>query len=356
MRIADNMTFDQVRHNLSRNRSEMAELQNQAATQKRVTKPSDDPVAASRVLTSRVELAGNKQYSKNLNYARSFLDYTDESLEELTEHLVRAKELTLSQASDASANEQSRKAVAAEVEQIYHQIVQIGNRKLGERFIFGGFQTLSAPFDPQGGYKGDSGEIMIHVDKDAFVAMNVPGSKIFRGEGLSADGITHATAQQPRTAEELLNERQILEQKGLVDEKGVPLRDPASQSFSSMAPDPDEEFSASGINLFTTLRKLHIALQTNDKAGVQDSINSIDDAVSQIVLARAQVGSRVTVLDNALETLQKQKVDAHGAISDMEDADIFEVVSDINKTESTLQATLQTAGKLMPKSLLDFVR
>ena len=74
MRIADKMQFDQVKGNLQKNRAQMSELQNQAATQKRVTKPSDDPLAASRVLSNRIDLQGNKQFLKNLNYAKSFLN------------------------------------------------------------------------------------------------------------------------------------------------------------------------------------------------------------------------------------------------------------------------------------------
>ena len=162
MRIADKMNYEQVKTNVGKNRTEMAHLQNQAATQKRVTKPSDDPVAAARVLASRVELAGTKQYLKNLDFARSFLEYTDQSLAELTEQLVRAKELALGQANDASANELSRDVVATEIEQIYNQIVQIGNRQHGDRYVFGGFKTTQSPFSYEGKYKGDTGEMMVH--------------------------------------------------------------------------------------------------------------------------------------------------------------------------------------------------
>ena len=49
MRIADKMQFSQINQNVQKNRAEMSDLQNQAATQKRITKPSDDPLAASRV-------------------------------------------------------------------------------------------------------------------------------------------------------------------------------------------------------------------------------------------------------------------------------------------------------------------
>jgi len=72
-------------------------------------------------------------------------------------------------------------------------------------------------------------------------------------------------------------------------------------------------------------------------------------------LARAQVGSRAAVIENYSQTLEKAKVDNQIAISELEDADVFKTVSDINKTESTLQATLQTSGKLIQKSLLDFL-
>src|SRR4051812_29270454 len=138
MRIADKMAYEQVNANIGKNRSSMADLQAQASTQKRVTKPSDDPLAAARSLGHKVDLSNNKQFSKSLSYARAFLEYTDQSLGDLTDALVRAKELAIQQANDASAGPQTRKAVATEINQLYRQMVQVGNRKLGDRFIFGG--------------------------------------------------------------------------------------------------------------------------------------------------------------------------------------------------------------------------
>ena len=111
-----------------------------------------------------------------------------------------------------------------------------------------------------------------------------------------------------------------------------------------------------GVNLFRLVKDLSTSLRTNDKAGIQDSLNQLDDGLSQVVLTRAQVGSRGTVLDNFMQTLEKAKVDNQISISQLEDADIFSTVSDINKNQSTLQATLQTSGKLIEKSLLDFLR
>ncbi len=185
MRVADNMNYAQVTTNLNKNRKESADLNTQAATMKRITKPSDDPAGTARVLSTRTDLTGYTQYEKSLNYAKSFLDFSEQSLAELSEVLVRLKELAVGQSNEAGANDDTRRATAAEVEQAYRQAIQIGNRKMGDRFLFGGFKTGEAPFTGSGGYGGDDGELMIEVDKGAYVPMNLPGSKVFLGEGFA---------------------------------------------------------------------------------------------------------------------------------------------------------------------------
>lgn len=350
MRIADKMQYDQVTGNIGKNRSTMSELQNQAATQKRVTKPSDDPLASSRVLSNRIDLQGNKQFTKSLNYAKSFLEFTDQSLGDLSEILVRAKELAINQSNDASANEESRQVVATEVEQLLGQMVSIGNRKLGDRFLFGGYKTQTAPFNIDGQYQGDMGEMNIHVDKEAFIPMNVPGGRIFLGQDLDRNGAVKPSMPEPRTLENW-------EQQQVGEVMPAAVRGPASVGGlrTPDLPQDDQKFQQ-GVNLFTTLRNLETALRTNDKGAVQGTLDEIDAALSQVILTRSQVGSRGMAIDNYMGTMEKQKVENQVAISSLEDADIFSTVSDINKTESTLQATLQTSGKLIEKSLLDFLR
>ena len=362
MRIADKMQFEQVQKNIGKNRSQMSELQNQAATQKRVTKPSDDPMAASRVLGNKIDLQSNKQFGNNLNYAKGYLESTDQSLSELGELLVRAKELAIGQSNDGSANEESRRAVAMELDQLQNQMVAIGNRKIGDRFIFGGYQTQGAPFDHEGHYLGDAGEMMVHVDKESFVPMNIPGGRIFLGEGIGRDGNVIAPPPQARTIEELEKRRDMPESSAPAapTAAGAELRGPASvleeeQHSSSLnaeqgAPD------STGINLFHMMKGLTIALVANDKMGVQDTLETLDSALQQVVLTRAQVGARSNVIDNFAQTMEKQKVENKVSISNLEDADVYSTVSDINKAQSTLQATLETSGKLIQPSLMSFLR
>lgn len=360
MRIADKMAFNQVNTNLSKNRADMADLQNQAATQKRINKPSDDPLAASRVLTARTEERGNSQFIKNINNAKGFLEFTDQSLSELTEILVRAKELAISQSNDASGNEESRLVTASEVEQIFNQSLQIGNRKLGERFIFGGQKTQTMPFDNSGNYSGNDLDMKIQTHKDAFVAMNLPGSKVFLGRGLGGDGVVRASHDAPRDVPQLKEYQENIaidqQETEFYESQRVETRGPASVGSKKMSDNQDPVTGDAGVNVFGTLKNLEISLRTNDKDGIQEALDTIDQAISQVVLARSEVGSRVMAVNNTAETLQKAIVDNKVTASNLEDADAFQVISDINKTDSTLRATLETSGKLIQPSLLDFLR
>lgn len=358
MRIADKMNYDQVKHNLSKNRSEMSELQNQAATQKRVNKPSDDPVAATRVLAARTDIASGQQFIKNINAAKSFLEYSEQSLGELADALVRAKELAISQSNDASANQKSREVVATEVEQLLSQTVQIGNRKLGDRFLFGGYRTTQAPFEPSGAYSGDNGEMKITINKEASVAMNIPGSQVFLGIDVNAPSspTPRATPVSPGGRIEI---PEMLPALGL-DPQGPGLRGPASADGeggeNEVAANLSATWQTKGVNVFQVLQDLELGLRTNDKGAIQDSMDALDAALAQVVLARSKLGSRVMTLNSTLEGLQKGQVDAKTMASNLEDADTFELVSDLNKTESTLKASLATSGKLIQPSLLDFLR
>ncbi len=346
MRIADKMALNQVNAGIQKNRSELADLQNQAATQKRVNKPSDDPLAATRVLSARTNVNANQQFIKNINQAKTFLEFSDQSLGEMTEVLTRAKELAIAQATDAGANATSRTVTATEIGQLFDQTVQVGNRKLGDRFLFGGFKTTNPPFTKNGEYSGDIGEMKVAINKDADVAINMPGSRIFLGQGIRSGRVRDdAPSVQPIEAE-LKN--------------AATLRGPATVEKDEVAVKGPENLSATwrndGTNVFNVLSDLEVSLRTNSKAGVQESLDRLDEALAQVVLSRAEVGSRLATLQSGLENLTKGVIDSKALASSLEDVDNFELVSDLNKSESTLKASLASSGKLIQPSLLDFLK
>ena len=355
MRIADKMNYEQVNAGLQKNRGELSTLQNQAATQKRVNKPSDDPLAATRVLATRTDINSSQQFVKNVAQAKSFLEYSDQSLGELTEVFNRAKELALSQSSDASSSEETRQVVATEVQQLFGQSIQVGNRKIGDRFLFGGFQTTNPPFSPTGEYRGDDGEMKIAVNKEAQVAMNVPGSRVFLGQNIRGTKTLETYVPGQSGANPIIPKPNGKSESTTDSE--VEMRGPAG------APSEDKDQSQlgatwrnSGTNVFSVLSDLEVSLRANSKAGVQESLEKIDEALAQIVLARSEVGSRLATLNSANENLTKGVVDSKALASSLEDVDTFELVSDLNKSETTLKASLASSSKLIQPSLLDFLK
>jgi flagellar hook-associated protein 3 FlgL len=117
--------------------------------------------------------------------------------------------------------------------------------------------------------------------------------------------------------------------------------------------EPDE---VRGVNLFNILRNLGIGLQTNDKEQIQNSLEPLDQALEQIVHARAKLGARSQNLQATMESIQKQNIDTKVLESNYEDADTFELFTDIKKAQTALDATLSTSGKIIQPSLLDFLK
>jgi flagellar hook-associated protein 3 FlgL len=127
MRISDNQNYGTLRENIFRSKERMDNLQSEASTMKKLNTPSDDPVGAAKVLEVRTEKMNNDQYQTNAKMAESFLTNSEQALTELSDLIVRAKEIAISQSSGASANSDTRLGVAEEVTQLYNQAVAAGS-------------------------------------------------------------------------------------------------------------------------------------------------------------------------------------------------------------------------------------
>lgn len=368
MRVSDKMNQNQFLSNVQKNRSELADLQNQAATMKRINKPSDDPIGAAKVLQNRTENKNLDQFDRNILFAKTFLENTESTLSQLGDVLVRAKELALQGASDTNGG-LPRGMIAEEVSQIYNSVVEMSNRRLGERFLFGGHKTLENPFTVDGQYLGDNGEIQIQNEKGQFLPMNLSGAQIFLGQNLGYDGAVKRNWQVPKTVEELREHKlaqtqteQDNEFKNLEQEQ-IDIRGPASVNRvqrvgvnGEIVQAPMPIVSETGVNIFSIVSTLEAALRTNDKDSIQSVLEPLDKALNQINLGRAEIGGRLNQMNITSDGIQKTLIDNKSQNSLIEDADLFKVMTDLNKSDTALKATLATSNKIMNQSLLDFLR
>jgi len=359
LRVTDKMNKIQILNNIQKNRTELASLQNQAATMKRVTKPSDDPMASAKILATRTDNKNLEQFEKNINFAKSFLESTEAALSQVSEALVRAKELAIQGASDTNGGS-PREMISSEIAQIYNSVVEISNRRMGDRYIFSGYQTLNAPFNKDGQYAGDDGEIKVQNQKGQYVSMNLTGERIFLGRGMSGDGIQKSPYEVPQSVEELQNykiseaDRQFQNQE--VIENQLTTRGPASVGRIQRVGAEDPVSGGQGVNIFSIISGLDSALKSNDREGIQDALEPLDQALNQINLARAEIGGRVNQMNATVDGIDRSIVDNKVYNSQLEDADLFQVMTDLNKADTALKGSLETSNKVMTMSLLDFLK
>ena len=180
-RVTENLLYSKSQAAMGTSRERMVASQEQAVSGKRVNRPSDDPAAVGRILSLKQDQKVGDQILQNMDIASNYVNMTDSSLGELTEVLNRAKELGLQMSSSTNDDPGSQKAVAQEVNQLMLRAVQIGNTRVGDKYIFGGYNTDRAPFDENGNYFGDSGEIELEVAPGQRLAINLPGSAALFG-------------------------------------------------------------------------------------------------------------------------------------------------------------------------------
>ena len=332
MRVRDNTNFGVVRDSITRSRSRMENLQTQNATLKKLNKPSDDPVGAAKVLEVRTDKVNNDQFQSNAKLAEAFLNNTDHALEDLSEVVMRAKEIAINQSSNASSSPETRIGVAEEVKQLYQQAVSTGNRRIGDRYLFGGYKTNQAPVDAEGNYHGDDGEMMTEIGREVYIGMNVPGFHAFN------------------TAPESSGDMRRLQQEKNPDKSAPP------QALRTLASEEPALDAPQNVNIFQELKTLRVGLLTGDTNAIRGTLERFDDMLGKIVATRAKVGSRVQGIQGNISAMERHNITNAQLTSSIEDADMTQVVSDLAKEETVFKSSLASSKHLIQPTLLEFLR
>jgi len=145
MRITNSMMVSNMMRNINNNLNRLDKIQNQMATGKRISKPSDDPVGMAQVLKLTSDINASEQHKKNADEALSWLETTEMAATQLKDVMQRVRELTVQGATDSLAQE-DKQAIQKEIVQLKEQIISIGNSTFAGRYIFGGYNTMEQPF------------------------------------------------------------------------------------------------------------------------------------------------------------------------------------------------------------------
>ncbi|MBN2291828.1 MAG: hypothetical protein JXM70_05350 [Pirellulales bacterium] len=107
--------------------------------------------------------------------------------------------------------------------------------------------------------------------------------------------------------------------------------------------------------LFTALLRLREALETNDMQEATRSIELLDDGVTDLNFARAELGARQQSLEVIQDRLATEEIELKETLSLEYDIDITQVISDLTGRQLAYEAALRAMGQISQLSLLDYI-
>jgi flagellar hook-associated protein 3 FlgL len=178
MKVNPNVMAARFVRDLKIREENISRYHHQLSSGRRTEWPSDDPVSTGESLRLRSALREVERHIGNSQEARNWLEVVDSALNEAIGTMQRVRELSV-QAANGTLSTDSRKAVLDEAKELWGHLVQVGNSMYGDRYIFSGHKTKTTPFNPDGSYEGDSGELVREIGPRAFLAVSVPGDQAF---------------------------------------------------------------------------------------------------------------------------------------------------------------------------------
>lgn len=311
MRVTQSMLSNNMLRNLNTSYGKMSKLQEQLNSGSVINRPSDDPVIAVKGMSYRVDLDKNAQFQRNLGEANSWLDSTDEALDQVGSAMIRVKELIV-QAANGTNTTEDRQTISAEISQIREQFKDVANSKVGENYIFSGTNTNSPLYDannmdPVTGQNaaltssGVSNSISINVFDGISMQVNTQGNELFK-----------------EIDDFMANIEQTLKNSTTSEEISVAL-------------------GATFTNSGTTIPAL-------------DGING------KLLTMRAEIGAKQNRIEMMGNRLSLQEINVTKQLSENEDTDYSKAITELTTAESIHQASLSVGAKIIQQTLVDFMR
>ena len=144
MRITTSMVQRNILADLNSISSKLTKSQMKAASNKEITRPSDDPFATAQAMALRLSLSANQQHQRNVEDAMGWMDATEQALMDITDSVEKVKSLLVQATSTGNAQNMGLDATART---LLDQVGSLLNVKLDGRYLFAGSATDTAPVD-----------------------------------------------------------------------------------------------------------------------------------------------------------------------------------------------------------------
>lgn len=281
-------------------RAQAEAVQQQIGRGERLTRSSDDPVAASRLR----QLARSERYSAidsaNANRAIADLTLTDQTLSQFADTVIRVQELT-TQAATGTLTDAQRAGIGEEIALLHGNLVSLANaRDSAGHALFGGETT------------GDA--YTVDAAGDATYAGTASAGDLSLGDGQSV--------RRGLTGPEFLN------------------------------------FNANGVptNLMAVVKALGRALQggvANPAAAARDALATLGDGLAKLTVGQTLVGARLAWVDLTTERRVDLSELRLGEQAEIGSTDIAVSITRLQQLTLVLDASQASFGRLAQLSLFN---
>lgn len=307
MTISTRLFNEQTIRSIGGLNDRVAALQEQVSTGKTDLRPSQDLIAAARRSASHEMLVRIERYQSNIDAAQSRLDLADTVLGEAANATTRLQELSI-MAANATVSAPDRSAIRTEVAELRALLVGLANTRDAQgQALFGGYRTEGDPFvtDAQGvvQYQGDSGTHVLRVSDTRQMATGIDGQSAF---------LRIETASGP---------------VGLFD-----MIDRFDVALAAPADDPTAP------------------------AALAAMVGDLSNATDHVALQRGRIGALGASAEAHSKVLENRQLLVRKSLSGLEDADMAEVVTQLQSLLTNREATQQVFARIGQQSLFDFIR
>jgi flagellar hook-associated protein 3 FlgL len=379
MRVTDSMGTDFISQSLFRQSQSMLKLQKQIVTEKRILKPSDDPIGAGKAVDLNRTLRSLSQYRRNIEAGMFRLEYQETVLGQIHERVKEA----LNTAFDESASGlKSRLLSADRIALLREELQGLANSQFAGDYLFAGHQIDTTPFanrveitgaaaDPLVfGLAADATEAVVEIRNAAGTVVRslTLGDGATAGSGGSAgintvawnglddggnplpDGtyayaVTATDGSAPVADYVSYNgdrgEIRLMHADGL----GIDINVDGVEAFSDL-------FAQLAI-LEQGLRNSDIAAGTAQIGATLHSLTAVSEGIQKVRAEGAVQHQRLKSRDDQLQTLKLRLEDG---LEQVQGVDLARTIVELQNLQKTYETTLATAARLVQPSLLQFLR
>ncbi len=312
MRVTSNLFPDTLQQQLQDLQTKQLRYQTQSATGLKINAPSDNPGDYSVALNSTEDLSRMLGYVKASNEAELKLRRNYDAMQTL--HKLTSRAYELGQRGNNVYNAGDLKAWATEMEEVVKQVGALANKQFDGYYLFGGAENRPPILNTTTSLPADANTAAVDLVLNGTTTANV--TKVDVNENYSFDtGIVAGNAGG--TATGFLNNGTT--------------------------------------NVLSVLQGLYTSLNN----GLPTTSTQIANLKNSLDVVSEQVGktaAKLAALDANTSRIKTDQQLSINRVTELTEANMAEVLTQLQKTQFSYQAALQSGARILNISLLDYVR